>query len=192
MIDSNFIILDFGCGRNKVKGSIGVDKVNLENVDVQHDLICFPYPFDSNSADKIYCRHVLEHFDADLRNKILGEMYRILKRGGQLEIRVPHVFSVGAFHDPTHKSFFTFNTMDYFTENHPFSYYNEFFFKIIKRWANVYIFYSASPPSKLVKILNNLCSMILNKFMKISSTIPDLLVKLCPFYFVEIFWVLEK
>ena len=35
-------IIDLGCGENKVIGSIGLDKVKLESVDIVHDLLSFP------------------------------------------------------------------------------------------------------------------------------------------------------
>ena len=44
-------ILDLGCGENKIKGAIGLDNVNLKSVDIVHDLIHFPYPFESKSID---------------------------------------------------------------------------------------------------------------------------------------------
>lgn len=48
-------------------------------------------------------------------------------------IEVPHVKSVDAFMDPTHKKFFTIATMDYFTQGSVFSYYSDARFKIISR-----------------------------------------------------------
>lgn len=189
-------ILDLGCGKNKVKDVIGIDNVALEGVDIIHDLRNFPYPFEDNSIDKVYCRHILEHFDVDTRNKILEEIHRILKTDGQLEIRVPHAFSIGAFLDPTHKSFFTFNTLDYFTKHHPLSYYSDCHFKIIKKCANVNLSYSSQSYSKLRGELKftteSVCAKILNKVFRVSDTLPDLLVKILPFYTVEIFWVLSK
>ena len=98
-------ILDLGCGKNKADGAIGIDRVKLDSVDIVHDLASFPYPFDADSVDKIYCRDVLEHFDVDVRNKVLNEIHRILKPRGILELRCPHAFSTGAFLDPMHKSF---------------------------------------------------------------------------------------
>jgi len=185
--------LDFGCGKDKVQGSVGVDCVALDGVDIVHDMKKLPYPFESNSIDKIYCKHVLEHFDADVRKSILEEIHRILKNGGQLEIRVPHVFSPGAFHDPTHKSFFTFNTMDYFTKGYKFSYYSNAKFKIIERWANIQLFYDLSnKESKLVHFLNSFSANIFNKIFTFSNSLPDYLTKILPFYVVEIKWVLRK
>ncbi len=98
-------IIDLGCGANKYKGAIGVDNVKLETVDVVHDLLCFPYPLERESADKIILSHVLEHFVLEDIIKILNECGRILKEKGEIIISVPHVFSTGgSFSDPGHKS----------------------------------------------------------------------------------------
>ena len=36
--------IDFGCGKKKKDGFLGVDILKLEGVDLVHDLICFlPY-----------------------------------------------------------------------------------------------------------------------------------------------------
>ena len=59
-------ILDLGCGENKVTNSIGLDNVNLPDVDIVHDLMDFPYPIENESIDKIYLRHVIEHFTNEL------------------------------------------------------------------------------------------------------------------------------
>jgi len=191
-------ILDLGCGKRKVPGAIGVDRVKVDGVDIVHDLTKFPYPFEDESVDKIYCRHILEHFDVDTRNRAIGELYRILKTRGELEIRVPHAFCIGAYKDPTHKSFFTFETMVYFTTGHFFSYYSKIRFEIIKKWSNVNIFHDWATPSKLKRNLffKNLVNGFLNNIMilsaKISNVLPDYIVKVLPLYDVEIIWVLRK
>ena len=50
-------ILDLGCGKNKIKGSIGLDNVPLNNVDIVHDLLSVPYPLQGNSFKRIYLRN---------------------------------------------------------------------------------------------------------------------------------------
>ena len=122
-------ILDLGCGENKVPNSIGLDNVQLPGVDVEHDLLDFPYPFDNESIDKIYLRHVIEHFAIENINFIMNECNRILKNDGLLIITVPHVFSISAFIDPTHRSFFTFGSGKFWDENSSKAYYKEFQFK---------------------------------------------------------------
>ena len=65
-------ILDLGCGKNKVPNSIGLDHVQLPGVDIEHDLLNFPYPFEDESINKIYLRHVIEHFDFKEINSIIN------------------------------------------------------------------------------------------------------------------------
>ncbi len=47
-------------------------------------------PFDDNSIDIIFCNHVLEHVDDDL--KALNEIRRVLKPGGWAILQVPFFF----------------------------------------------------------------------------------------------------
>ena len=118
-------ILDLGCGDNKVEGAVGLDNIALPEVDIVHDLLHFPYPIKANSFDTIYLRHVIEHFNIDKINKIMNECYRILKKDGQLFINVPHVFSIAAFTDPTHKQFFTFGSGYFWGKKYQKSYYSD-------------------------------------------------------------------
>ncbi len=101
------LVLDLGCGLNKQPGAIGVDYTSLKGVDVIHNLEKIPYPFKKSSVDKIYLYQVLEHFDVNLRIKVLEEIHRILKGGGILDGRMHHVYSVGSFQDPSNRSYFT-------------------------------------------------------------------------------------
>ncbi len=47
-------------------------------------------PFDENSFDVVFCNHVLEHVDDDIR--ALEEMKRILKPGGWAILQVPFFY----------------------------------------------------------------------------------------------------
>jgi len=102
------LLLNLGCGKDKLSGFIGVDAYG--SPDVCWDLEVFPYPWDDDSVDGIEMRHVLEHigpwWDA------FSECARILKPGGFLHIHVPdessctaltyrdhhHVFSLHSFY----------------------------------------------------------------------------------------------
>lgn len=95
--------LHLGCGKALLKGWINIDKVKAHGIDVVHDLNKYPYPFKDNSVDKIKAFHVLEHLDE--LEKSLEEMYRILKKGGTLHIKVPHFTAPGAFLEQ-HRRFF--------------------------------------------------------------------------------------
>ena len=53
--------LNLGCGNKIYDGYVNVDKFDVYNVDVIHDLERFPYPFDNDSVEEIILSHVLEH-----------------------------------------------------------------------------------------------------------------------------------
>jgi hypothetical protein len=59
---------------------------------------------------------------------LLGDLHRILKPGGKIEARVPHFTSKNAYSDPTHRNFFTSDTLSYFTREHSRGYYFDFSF----------------------------------------------------------------
>lgn len=46
-------------------------------------------PFGNGFFDEVICSHVIEHVKDDM--KCLKEIYRVLKKGGTLYLRVPHV-----------------------------------------------------------------------------------------------------
>ncbi len=106
--------VNFGCGKHKLDGFIGVDKLKTESVDIIHDMNLFPYPFRDNSVDEVFLSHILEHLPNTIR--VLEEIYRICKNGAIIRIIVPYYNSPGAFHDPTHIKYFTEHSLDYFTE----------------------------------------------------------------------------
>jgi len=166
--------LDIGCGNHKVKGSIGLDFVKQEGVDVVHNLEKIPYPFKDNSFDIIYANQVLEHLDISL-DRVLGELCRICKPGGVIKIIVPHALCVGAFSDPTHKKFFTWFTFDYFGENEQ-SYYSKTRVKILKK---KFFYMTGRKSSKLLRPLE----WIINSSPKIYSHFFAFIFPISTLYF---------
>lgn len=123
--------LHLGCGNDIKKGYVNLDCIKLPGVDVVHDLNKYPYPFKDDTFDYIFTQSSLEHLNNTLLT--MEELYRICKNKARIFINVPHFSSAGAFMDPTHKSYFSYYTFDYFTERHDFNYYSKARFKIIKR-----------------------------------------------------------
>lgn len=78
-------------GNNRLTNNFGKDWQTLDiiNADIIHDLEEFPYPIESDTYDIIYMSHVLEHIRWTETEKVLNELYRILKPNGCLEIWVP-------------------------------------------------------------------------------------------------------
>jgi SAM-dependent methyltransferase len=126
--------IHFGCGKSKRPRYVGVDLMDLEGVDIIHDLNNFPYPFESSIADEVLLENILEHLPNTIT--VMEELWRICKKGGRVEISVPYYNSLGASTDPTHVKFFTEHSFDYFTPDGDtwlshYNYYTKARFKII-------------------------------------------------------------
>lgn len=114
-------ILDLGCGRGEfLKGFImcghegyGVDRSYIaktvcpEGEILQSDLENEPLPYSNNSFDVIFSKSVLEHFYYP--EKLVQEIYRILKPGGMVITMVPDWESIYKtfYNDYTHRTPFT-------------------------------------------------------------------------------------
>ena len=116
-------MLDVGCGKRKIPGSIGIDMNPEADADVIHDLNSFPYPFADNAFDEVNCDSILEHLDDVF--KVMEEIHRITTGGGIVRIKVPYYTSFDAFTDLTHKHFFTSRSFDYFRANYAYNYYTK-------------------------------------------------------------------
>jgi predicted SAM-dependent methyltransferase len=190
-------ILDLGCGENKVERAIGLDNIALHGVDIIHDLLNFPYPIKNESFDIIYLRHVIEHFEIKHINQILNECHRILNLNGKLMISVPHAFSVAAFTDISHKSYFTFNSGKFWDKTHSKAYYKDrvLLWDLVSVDGEVTWFdwkgyqlrkfdslFSSFLRRKIIKALNK----------PLNPSLADRLVKKYSCQFVEISWILKK
>lgn len=126
-------ILDVGCGKKKLLSKndqvLGIDQVKLPGVDYVHDLNKLPWPVRKEYFDLIICNHVLEHLDDVVGT--MNEIWRIMKTGAVVRIKVPYHTSPGASTDPTHKHFFAYRSFDYFSNNGQFDFYTKFKFNII-------------------------------------------------------------
>jgi len=107
-------VLHLGCGHSKLNGAIGVDILNLPEVDVACNLNILPWPFDNHSVDLFFAHNSLEHLDNIV--DFFNEVWRIGKNGSRIIIAVPYFRHIDSFTDPTHKIFFTSHSLDYFLD----------------------------------------------------------------------------
>lgn len=103
--------LDLGCGQSKIGDALGVDISPNSAADIIWDLNKFPYPFEDDEFDLVYCRSIIEHLD-DV-TKVMDEIHRITKSNGEVTILTPHFSSKDALADPTHKHTFSSNAFDH-------------------------------------------------------------------------------
>jgi SAM-dependent methyltransferase len=112
--------INLGCGTDIRPDWINMDRLDLPGVDVVHNLMRFPYPFDDDSAEEIRAVDVIEHlanYTEDDRPSVVAfieECYRILKPGGELFIQTPGWDADFLWIDPTHVRGFDMQSMDFF------------------------------------------------------------------------------
>jgi len=106
------VIVNIGCGKRKKPGQIGIDRVDLPEVDIVTD-IEKGLPFlPDRSVDEIHSRSVLEHI-VNLEHS-LREIMRVLKEDGKAYIAVPHFSNPYYYSDPTHVRFFGLYSFYYY------------------------------------------------------------------------------
>lgn len=113
------ILLDIGCGSNKQKGFVGMDKRNLKGVDIVYDLEVFPYPLDDESCLTIVGSHIVEHIKPWLMIDFMDELWRLLKVEGKVAFSHPYAGSFGYYQDPTHCNAINEATWQYFDPDYP-------------------------------------------------------------------------
>jgi SAM-dependent methyltransferase len=89
-------VLDAGCGEGVLVEEYG-SRLAIEGVDENYSsarvrsasILALPYP--DASFDRAMCLDVLEHLTFEDQPRALGELFRILKPGGELLVSVPNL-----------------------------------------------------------------------------------------------------
>ncbi|MDI6787117.1 MAG: methyltransferase domain-containing protein, partial [Planctomycetota bacterium] len=152
----------------------------LPDVDIVCDIRKGLPMIKSEAVEEIYCSHILEHISN--LEEVMREFHRILKTGGRIIIRVPHVWSPSAFGDPTHCRYFTYETFRSYDKNHTKSYYYDFHFRFIssrirldRNWHRT-----------------NLFDKVLEWLLNIKQRRGEKLLKVIPYGYWEVLTILEK
>ena len=129
--------LNIGCGLDFLPNAINHDLTKFDKrVNVAHDLNVFPWPWKDGQFDEVIAKAVLEHLDCDLVHS-LNEIWRILKPGGLVTLKLPHWRSDLAHQDPTHRWFFSVKAFEQFDQRTPrgkqYAHYTKFHWKIVKQ-----------------------------------------------------------
>ena len=132
--------LNLGAGSEPTEGWVNVDWIEQDGIDVVHNLLDFPWPFDDEVADEMKAIDVLEHMPVISSNneataiRFVEECHRILKLGGILTIQVPHHKSPNLWIDVTHIRGYDVRSMDYFDPStdigRAYGYYSECKFEV--------------------------------------------------------------
>lgn len=130
--------LELGCGLQPHEGYIHHDlRRHSSHVDVAHDLDTLPWPWEDRQFVEVLAIDVMEHLNLEVADW-LDECWRILRKGGQLILRVPAWDGENAWTDPTHKRVFAEHTFDYWDRSTKlWSKYGCFYFAERARWWKV-------------------------------------------------------
>jgi hypothetical protein len=110
--------LDIGCGNNKQKGFLGVDKKELVGVDLVVDIETTPWPFPRSIVNKMLCSHSLSYIKPWLFIDVMDEMWEMIHPDGQLLVIVPYAGSFGFYQDPLRTKGYNEATFSYFDPDH--------------------------------------------------------------------------
>lgn len=105
--------LDIGCGTQKEDGYFGIDRFDINGVDLVLNLEKDDLPFPNNSIDHVVTYHALEH----LRDysHIVKEVWRVLKPNAQFFVCVPYAYNSLNVANIYHVSRFNEHSFRFFT-----------------------------------------------------------------------------
>jgi SAM-dependent methyltransferase len=137
LLGKEHVVVEIGCGPVKPAGSIGIDIVDLPNVDIIADVNAGMEFFPDSSVDEVHASHFLEH--AKNLVLVMAEIARILKPDGKFYIIVPHFSNPHYYSDYTHRTPWGLYTIGYFCKRDwPYSrqvptFYNQVDFVLISQ-----------------------------------------------------------
>lgn len=85
----NIEYLDIGCGPNITPGFVNLDYNWTPKIDVCWDLTLDKLPFSSDHFSGVYTEHCFEHIPFASFEKIMAEIFRILKPNGTFRLIMP-------------------------------------------------------------------------------------------------------
>jgi predicted SAM-dependent methyltransferase len=118
MPDNRKNILNLGCGADIREDAVNLDIIKRKGVNVVYDFKK-RIPFVEGRFERVIANYVLcqiclpEDFMC-----VMNEIWRVLKKEGILEIRVPDARFACAFQDPMDCRRFVKETFDYFDKDH--------------------------------------------------------------------------
>lgn len=84
------LMLNIGCGSNKIEGYVNIDTEESCKPDLLHDILEKPLPYENGSVDRIVFFHCIEHVRKCYHRALLEDFYRVLREDGQIFISYPN------------------------------------------------------------------------------------------------------
>jgi len=79
--------LQLGCGTNLLAGWLNTDSAPLPGADYLD--FTKPFPFFDEVFAAVFCEHTIEHIEKSDAARMIGEVFRVLRPGGQFRIVTP-------------------------------------------------------------------------------------------------------
>ena len=105
------IKLNLGCCDRSMPGYLGVDIAPGPAVDIVTDLR-EQWPWWEGEVEHIIAHDIIEHLPDAIYT--MNELYRVLRKGGRVEIVVPTTEGPGAWQDPTHRTYWNRRSFLYY------------------------------------------------------------------------------
>ena len=182
------IVLELGCGKKKcdfnTDGRIGVDKLDLTNVDIVTDIENGLSFLPDNSVEENHCKSLLEHIN-NFEN-LMREIVRVLKKSGTCNVFVPHFSNPYYYSDYTHIRFFGLYTFYYFgDEKYQLSrkvpdFYTDIRIKIVRQQLKF------RSPFKGRHLFKQILQLVVNLHSSIQEFYEENLCHILPCYGLEI------
>lgn len=128
--------LHLGCGKEILPEYINSDIVDLPGVDVVHNLMFFPWPWEDESMTEIRMKDLIEHLPTHTNEyestilKVLEEAHRILKPDGLLWIQTPSWKADFLYIDVTHTRGYDLRSFDFVDGTTDFGKSTDFYTKV--------------------------------------------------------------
>jgi len=94
--------LNLGCGNYPFRSSKDEEWINVDigkKADLVLDVRCVGEHFGPETADYVFCCHLVEHLTYREGEKLIRDIYRLLKYGGVLELHLPELGMIIANQD---------------------------------------------------------------------------------------------
>lgn len=125
--------IDLGCGKNKFRGCIGIDKTNYPETDIVCD-INRRLPLEDHSVDFVMASNSLQYVD-DL-GAVMEEIYRICRHRAVVCIIAPYAHVTSHMVNPQYKQLFNEHSPRYWTKHKGMTLDNDdFLFSPNDQWS---------------------------------------------------------
>ena len=176
------VVIELGCGTNKRHAdAIGIDALDYPCVDIVGDIYEVLAQFPSGCVDKVYSYHFIEHVESVSR--LLEELARVVKIGGEIELVAPHHSNPHFYSDPTHRNYFGLYTFSYYSTGSPLrrkvpTYQEKLWFRL----EQVDLTFKSFPPFYVRHALKKLIGSIFNSCDYMKELYEENLCYLFPCY----------